>query len=99
MPSAPESFGLVYVEALSQGLPIIYTKGEGFDGYYEEGEVGWAVDPRNPAEIANRVEKILCDYEGFADRIEHLNLEHDFSWPLVARKYMKLYGEILGTGK
>lgn len=36
MPSKPETFGLVYVEALSQGLPILYAKGEGFDGYFDE---------------------------------------------------------------
>jgi glycosyltransferase involved in cell wall biosynthesis len=99
MPSAPESFGLVYVEALSQGLPIIYTRGEGFDGCYEEGEVGWAVDPRNPAEIASQIEKVLGGYGGFADRIGHLNLDRDFSWSRIAEKYMELYNGILGSKK
>ena len=31
MPSLTETFGLVYVEALSQGLPIIYTKDQGIE--------------------------------------------------------------------
>jgi len=44
MPSITETFGLVYAEALSQGLPVLYTRGQGFDRQFEEGEVGYAVD-------------------------------------------------------
>ena len=32
MPSIRESFGRVYAEAMTQGLPVIYTRGQGFDG-------------------------------------------------------------------
>lgn len=99
MPSAPESFGLVYVEALSQGLPLVYTKGEGFDGYYGEGEVGWAVDPKNPSEIADKIGRILADYAGFSRRVGALDLERDFSWPRVAGKFKKLYDETLEREK
>ena len=99
MPSAPESFGLVYVEAMSQGLPIIYTKGEGFDGYYGAGDVGWPVNPKNPVEIADKIEAILNDYAGFSKRVSDLDLERDFSWPKIARKYNNLYSSILGSGK
>lgn len=38
-----ETFGLVYAEAMTQGLPIIYTQGQGFDGQFPNGEVGFAV--------------------------------------------------------
>jgi glycosyltransferase involved in cell wall biosynthesis len=99
MPSSPESFGLVYVEALSQGLPIVYTKGEGFDGYYENGNVGWPVNPKNPVEIADRIESIMEDYAGFAKRVANLDLERDFCWSRIAKKYKDLYSSILGSGK
>src|SRR5690606_9754782 len=32
MPSRKETFGLVYIEALLQGLPILFTRDEGIDG-------------------------------------------------------------------
>ena len=35
MPSVTELL-LVYAEAMSQGLPVIYTRGQGFDGQFEE---------------------------------------------------------------
>lgn len=99
MPSSPESFGLVYVEALSQGLPIIYTNGEGFDGYYENGRVGWPVNPRNPTDIANKIEMVLKDYARFSNRVGALDLDRDFSWSNVAVKYKKIYDGMLTGAK
>jgi len=52
MPSKRESFGLVFVEALFAGLPIIYPKGAGVDGYFDGLPFAIAVDPRNPQAIA-----------------------------------------------
>src|SRR5699024_4350469 len=42
MPSRNETFGLVYIEALSQFLPIIYTKNEGVYNYFKEGTFGYS---------------------------------------------------------
>lgn len=38
VPSRSETFGLVYIEALSQGCPIVHTKGQGVSGYFDECE-------------------------------------------------------------
>ena len=51
MPSFNETFGLVYIEALSQNLPILYTKSEGIYKYFEEGHFGIGVEPSNIASI------------------------------------------------
>ena len=63
MPSYSESFGRVYVEAMSQGLPVIYTRGQGFDGQFSEGEVGFSVKADDVEEITEAVERILARYE------------------------------------
>ena len=55
MPSFPETFGLVYVEAMSQGLPIIYTKGQGIDGYFEDGKVGYPVNTKDSNDIVKKL--------------------------------------------
>lgn len=43
MLSKYETFGKVYIEALTQGLPVIYTKGQGVDGFFEKNPIGLAI--------------------------------------------------------
>ncbi|WP_343557299.1 glycosyltransferase family 4 protein [Sphingobacterium sp.] len=94
MPSVPETFGIVYLEALSQGLPIIYAKGQGFDGYYEDKDVGFAVNPENTSEFADKIEKIIKDYDRISLNVRELDLYNDFSWEKISEKYFKLYNKI-----
>jgi len=91
MPSIPETFGLVYVEALSQGLPIIYAKGQGFDGYYSNIGIGFGVNARDYNDIANKIEQIIDNYDQISSNISKLNLEEDFDWGNIAGRYLELY--------
>lgn len=68
MPSKTETFGLVYVEALTQGLPIIYSKGQGFDGQFEEGVVGYHVNPYDVKDIENAIIQIINNYDAISSR-------------------------------
>ncbi len=86
MPSKQELFGLVYIEALSQGLPIIYSKGEGIDGFFEEFPVGLAVDPDNQESIADGIDKVANT------QFKNLNQVIDrFDWNKIVVEYLKLY--------
>lgn len=93
MPSARETFGLVYVEALSQGLPVIYATDEGFDDYRPDGEIGRAARAKDAVETARAIRAILSDYAGCAARVGTLELSKDFSWNGIAEKYLALYAE------
>ena len=88
MPSKTETFGLVYVEALSQGLSVLYTKGEGIDGLFEE-TVGEAVSPMSTADIELALRKLLLHPEQY----QTLPTERfaDFDWTTIARKYQEIY--------
>ena len=57
MTSITETFGLVYAEAMSQRIPVVYSKQQGFDGQFKEGDVGYHVDPRSVEEITNAIKK------------------------------------------
>ena len=95
MVSSPETFGLVYVEALSQGLPIVYAKGQGFDGFYDDGLVGYPAVAGNVESIASALKFVMDNYPSMTSRIINLPLDEDFNWPNIAAKYMDLYNEIL----
>ena len=93
MPSLTETFGLVYIEALSQGLPIIYTKGQGIDGFYKEGYVGFHVDPYNVNDIVKKIIMIDSDYDTLSDNIKKLPLDA-FEWNNIAKRYTDYYASV-----
>lgn len=57
-----ETFGLVYAEALTQGLPIIYTKGQGFDCQFPDGKVGFSVPYEDDAVVSSKIVDIVNSY-------------------------------------
>ena len=89
MPSHNESFGLVYAEAMSQGLPVIYTKGQGFDGQFPEGMVGYHVSDTKPEEIADAIIKILEDYSQISERTKKSC--NKFVWDDICQQYHNVY--------
>lgn len=62
MPSLSESFGLVFIEALFAGLPIIYPKGRAIEGFFDNMPFAIAADPRSPKDIARAIMH-LCENE------------------------------------
>lgn len=95
MPSRHETFGLTYVEAMSQGLPVIYSSGQGFDGKYQDGEVGYAVGCRDCERIAERIICVMGRHREFSSRC--LERAKEYSWDSIARRYVELYELILPT--
>ncbi|MEG1723993.1 MAG: glycosyltransferase family 4 protein [Anaerovoracaceae bacterium] len=93
MPSITETFGLVYVEAMTQGMPIIYTKGQGFDGYFPQGTIGYAVDCFNQEDIVQKILKIYEDYDNISKRC--IEKAHRFDWSKIALIYKNLYLSII----
>jgi asparagine synthase (glutamine-hydrolysing) len=59
MPSSGEGFGIVFLEALACGIPVIGSKTDGSRDALLEGELGSLVNPTNLDEIENAVLKVL----------------------------------------
>ncbi|WP_208586128.1 glycosyltransferase family 4 protein [Gracilibacillus suaedae] len=91
LPSLRETFGLVYVEAMSQGLPVIYSKNQGFDGHFKDGTVGHCVDSLNKEEIAHKIMTLIENRKKYFET--NSKLAHNFSWELISEKYLKLYDQ------
>lgn len=50
-----EPFGLVPIEAIHHGKPVICSKKAGVAEIIQEAKCGFLVDPRNPEEIAEKI--------------------------------------------
>ncbi|GAA5415784.1 D-inositol-3-phosphate glycosyltransferase [Paraliobacillus ryukyuensis] len=97
MPSIHESFGLVYAEAMSQGLPVIYSKGQGFDGQFEEGLVGFSVNCIDEVEISNKIIAEVKDFDSIS--FNSTNSVNKFSWNNISNEYYNIYKNIIEEDK
>jgi glycosyltransferase involved in cell wall biosynthesis len=92
MPSFYESFGLVYLEAMSQGCPVIFSKNQGIDGYFEEGFIGYSVEPSSVNSICEAIIKTIKNYSDLSKNC--VSTINQFSWERVAVETYKVYNSI-----
>lgn len=88
MPSRNETFGLVYIEALLQGLPILYTEGEGVDCFYSE-KIGEKITRHTIEEVKLKIKTIIISLDKYLIPLEKIKKTHD--WKLIAQEYQKIY--------
>lgn len=89
MPSFTETFGLVYIEAMSQGLPVIYSRGQGIDGFFEDGDIGYACDPRNYRQMAEEITHIVEHYAAMSELC--VSAAKRFAWSRIVAEYGAVY--------
>ncbi len=92
MPSIHETFGLVYIEALSQGLPVLYTKGQGVDGSLEE-SAGIGVNPLSVENIADAIKTIILNQDCYSNKTVPFS---NYRWRNIGKNYFEEYKLILG---
>lgn len=89
MPSYTETFGLVYAEALSQGLPVIYSCGQGFDGQFPNGEVGYSVNSSDSKQIADSIIELMEKKNQISLRC--IEKSKKFDWEKISSMYTAIY--------
>jgi phosphatidylinositol alpha-mannosyltransferase len=92
-----ESFGIVLVEAMAAGLPIVATDIPGYREVVRDGEDGILVPPRDPAATASALGEILDDAELSKRLGESGRARADrYSWDAVTREVEAAYEEAAG---
>jgi glycosyltransferase involved in cell wall biosynthesis len=89
MPSTRETFGLVYIEAMSQGLPIIYCENQAVDGFFDDQPVGKSVKPKSSIDIVKKIIAIYSNYETLSGNA--LEQARQFNWEDIASRYDSIY--------
>jgi phosphatidylinositol alpha-mannosyltransferase len=90
-----ESFGIVLVEAMAAGLPIVASNNEGYRKVIKDGVTGILVSPQNPKAIAIALAKLLDSEilrKTIADRGKKESLQ--YSWSNIIDKIEFIYDSI-----
>ena len=85
-----ETFGLVYAEAISQGLKVIYTRDQGFDKQFEEGIVGYSIEYNNFTECLCKIQKLIVNQKN-SESSNIGFLISKFNWNNIAKQYKHIY--------
>jgi D-inositol-3-phosphate glycosyltransferase len=94
MPSHYESFGMVALEAMACGTPVIASKVGGLAFIVQDGVTGFHVPERDPEALAAKIKAILCDpsLRGQLGR-QAAQWAQRYSWPVVANQIVALYDQ------
>ena len=69
LPSFDETFGMVYLEALFAGIPILYSRDTGIDGYLDGIQAGVSVRAGNVAEISQALSELARNNPSYRQAI------------------------------
>ena len=94
VPSRFEPFGIIALEAMAAGTPLVVSRVGGLAEIVEDSVDGIEVEPNNPSAIASATVSILSDRE-FAARLATRGEEKakSYSWENVAKRTLGVYQE------
>ncbi len=93
LPAIKEGFGLVFVEAIVSGLPVIGAHSGGIPDIIKDNKTGILVPPEDEEQLAQAIKRLL-DNPQWAQEIQKAGMEYvwsNFSPEAIAAKLDKLY--------
>jgi D-inositol-3-phosphate glycosyltransferase len=90
IPSYYESFGLVTLESLACGAPVVSTRAGGAESVIQHGVTGYLVEDNSPHQLAKGIKQLLSRPEVDAEFTASVRASvAGFSWPDIAGKVVK----------
>jgi len=88
-----EGLGVVILEAMASGLPIITTKAGGTEDLVKNNENGFLVEINNPEEMSKKILYLLNNFKARIrmSRKSRQVVEERYSWDVIANEYKRLF--------
>ncbi len=94
-----ESFGVILIEALAAGAPIVASDLDAFASVLEGGEAGVLVPRGNPTALARALCDLLADPERRAElSARGATVAAAYDWQVLARRILTVYETVVGPG-
>ena len=96
MPSHYESFGLVALEAMATGTPVIASEVGGLAFLVKDGETGFHVPSRDPEALADKIYCLLTDDACRQELGKNARLHaQQYDWSKIGRRIIALYKQLV----
>jgi D-inositol-3-phosphate glycosyltransferase len=96
VPSYYESFGLVVLECLACGTPVIATKVGGAENVIRHGETGYVVKDNDPYRLADKIALLLSTSNGNGEYIGSVRASvAKYSWSNISEALIAEYRNVL----
>jgi len=92
-----EGLGVVLLEVMASGVPVIGSNTGGIPDIIKDGVNGLLVQPGDPKALADAIIRIFEDRD-LADRLREAGLETvkgRFSWDKISDQFIEVYREVL----
>ncbi len=96
LPSEYEAFGLVLLESLAEGTPVVASRVGGIPEVVEDGRAGLLVPPNSPRELAGAIGRLWQD-RALAERLGRYGRDEvvpRYTWDALAVRLDALYREV-----
>jgi glycosyltransferase involved in cell wall biosynthesis len=101
LPTLSDVYGVVFVEALSQGCAVIADNDLTRLEIVQENKAGFCVDPTDREQLANAMEQLVSDRAQLVRCMNSAKLAFDqhFAADVTARRHEKIFREMIKTGR